>query len=52
MVYWQPYCDCTDSKEAFKRKVFYGIIDSVIAGLTAHYEAAKERNDHLSFLWS
>ena len=32
--------------------MFFVVIDSVIAGLTTRYEAAKEINDHFSFSWS
>ena len=44
--------DEDESEEvAFKRDVFFVIIDSVVAGLTNRYEAANSIDTLFSFLW-
>lgn len=51
----EPTCadeDIEPTEEVhFKRNVFYNLIDSVIAGLTDRYKAAKAIESTFSFLW-
>ena len=50
-----PTCADEDIKPTeevnFKQNVFYNLIDSVIAGLTDRYKAAKAIESTFSFLW-
>ena len=56
---WKEVEECEDedgdveSKEvrAFKRDVFYVMIDSAISGLTTRFDAANNIYKTLSFLW-
>ena len=43
--------DESEEEVAFKRDVFFVIIDSVVAGLTNRYEAANSIDTLFSFLW-